>query len=158
MNLNSPVGETAVPFDPLRTVSDRAKVEIYSKPPRPQRAQSTSRPSGHRACSCRNCQARTPPVEWPRHYLGLKGLWAQDAEQLRRLRAEARAIWLSYECHLERQPLDPDLEDELRKLRNEPERVGSALRATADVEQAFAPQQRRLEREQYHRRQAGQSR
>lgn len=68
-------------------------------------------------CRCRACVKARKARTWPRHYMGIPV--RQDRE-----RPSPNALQ-SYECHIEGQTCDPELLEELAKLRNEPERVGS---------------------------------
>jgi hypothetical protein len=70
-------------------------------------------------CLCRNCRRRRAPVEFPRYYVGIPVRQFRDRP--------SPDAWQSIECHLEGEGVDPELIEELSKLRNEPERVGSVL-------------------------------
>jgi hypothetical protein len=122
---------TIVASNPLRTGNEGAVPIVFSKPklgpPRPRARKRGPKPTHQRECCCLNCRRTLPAVKWPRHYVGLVGQHAGSFEDLEKFRRAARRFWMSFECHLERQYVDPDLEEELSKLRNEPVRIGSVI-------------------------------
>jgi hypothetical protein len=96
-------------------------IEYYSSdehyaPARRSRRRTTA---GDFACSCENCARLERPPEWPRHYMGTPARSFRDIP--------AGDAWQSFECHLEGRSVDPDLEEELNQLRNEPKRIGSVI-------------------------------
>lgn len=108
--------------------SNEAPIEYYStddlyavKVIEERRRNGAAGPRGDLACCCHRCRREGRGACWPRHYVGTPARSFRDIP--------VGPLWQSYECHIEGHTMDPELEEDLNRLRNYPDRVGAVIAA-----------------------------